>query len=183
MSLFLYAYNRIANNENIKNVVVDITTNGGGDVMFMTFISALLSGFGVIVPYMNYCNKQLNNTFYNADANLDHKIDKDDFVFFQKNVYVLSSSYSFSSANAFCTCLKGYPNVKIIGERSGGGGCAVLQSGNVLGSCFQISGPLQLLQDINGSYYSNDKGIEPDIGVNRAIFYDNEKLMNYLNLQ
>ena len=81
-------------------------------------------------------NKQLNNTFYNADANLG--IERESSV-----IQLPSSSRS----------------------------------------CYQISGPLQLLQDINVSYYCNDQGIEPDIGVNRAIFYNNEKLMNFLNIE
>ena len=182
--LFLYAYQQITReNSPIKNVVIDLSNNGGGDSTAALFVISWMLG---------RCDIALRDTFtgaqtimaYHADVNLDNKFgdQKDSMAGMGINVYCLISPCSFSCGNLVPAACKMSRNVTLVGQTSGGGSCIVLPCNSASGTIFQISGTKQLATVKNGSFYNIDEGIEPDIVLTRAeSFYDREALTEYLH--
>lgn len=84
--------------------------------------------------------------------------------------------------------LKETNKATLIGQTTGGGTCAVFNISTADGTLLTISGPNQLSTIKNGSYYSIDRGIEPDVYVkDMNVLYakDGEtsrgKLINLIN--
>ena len=110
-----------------ENIVLDLSTNGGGDS------SALIGVVGLFNNALGYFQmKDTVNNFVSTeqckiDVNLDGEFNDDDvteLAQFNFNVGVLTSKYSFSCGNLLPHVMKelGY---KTIGKRSGGGSCAI----------------------------------------------------------
>ena len=181
--LFLYAYRQITReNSPIKNVVVDLSNNGGGDSTAAMFVISFLLG---------RCDIALRDTFtgaqtimaYQADVNLDGKYGdkKDSMVGLGINVYCLTSPCSFSCGNLVPAACRMSRSVTLVGQTSGGGSCVVLPGNSASGTLFQISGTKQLATVKNGSFYNIDEGIQPDIVLTKTeSFYDREALTEYL---
>jgi len=171
IGLFLSSYKKISADTNIKNVIVDISNNGGGDVKACMIISAMLAGGEFKNVWKSTVDESVNVCGYYTDANLDGKIDSADFAFKDKNVYILTSTYSFSCANMLPTNLFQLPNCHIVGKRSGGGACIVHPAANAIGTGFRMSGPMKHGYLKNGVFYYNDEGIEPEYYINDDMYY------------
>ena len=116
-----------AKQEGVKNIVIDICSNGGGDSYANIGLLSLLNG-GVGFD----CSKDTFNKYdmvdeYIVDINLDGKYDEQDIEAakqFDFNIGILTSYYSFSCANFFPACAKEL-GIKILGQKSGGGSCSI----------------------------------------------------------
>ena len=114
---------RASANPEIRNVVIDISCNGGGNTAALNAIEWLLTGKG----YMNYENLlsgQTTTEGYEVDANFDGSFDGGDQPFTQFRYGVLTSGASFSCGNAFPFFMKEH-GAMILGMPSGGGACAI----------------------------------------------------------
>ena len=113
-------------NGNVKNVILDVSLNGGGTVGVMMKLLALISkdNSGYVALYDDASGQAV---IYNSqvDINGDGVYDTEDCFGDDFNFYIITSDCSFSCGNAFpCVAqAKGY--AKIIGQKSGGGECAV----------------------------------------------------------
>ena len=114
---------RAAANPSIKNVVIDITCNGGGDSAAMNAIEWLMTGEGSI-RYENRLTGQVTIAGSTLDANFDGVFDANDRPFTQFRYGVLTSTYSFSCGNAFPFFMREH-GAMILGEQSSGGACAI----------------------------------------------------------
>ena len=113
-------------NGNVENVVLDVSLNGGGTVGIMMKLLALISkdNNGYLAMYED-TTTQLSIAYSQVDINGDGVYDTEDCFGDDFDFYIITSDYSFSCGNAF-PCIaqaKGY--AKIIGQKSGGGECAV----------------------------------------------------------
>ena len=117
---------RASKNPEIKNIVIDISCNGGGDSAAMNAIEWLMTGEG-FVNFKSRLTGQVNAAYVKLDANFDGVFDENDKPITQFNYAVLTSPVSFSCGNAFPFFMKelGYPT---LGEQSGGGACAIRAS-------------------------------------------------------
>ena len=183
--LIMYANQQIQReNTPIKNVVIDLSNNGGG------FASAALV---VICWYLGDASIALRDTMtdamtimsYKADLNLNEKTtfdDSDSLAGNGFNLYCLISPCSFSCGNLVPAAFRESGLVTLIGQRSGGGSCVVLPCTSASGTQFQISGTKQLAIVKNGSFYNIDDGIEPDIVLTKPqSFYDREALVELIH--
>lgn len=126
-----YAYIRDklykAKRDGAENVVIDVTTNGGGNTDALNGIIGLLNhAKSNFIMYDSFTNNTTTDC-YSVDINLDGKFDELDVEeanSFDFNVGILTSPYSFSCANLFPSRLKEM-GFKIIGQQSGGGSCAI----------------------------------------------------------
>ena len=178
-ALFHYAFDQIKNNEEIKNVIFDITCNGGGDS-------------NALIPMLGFLNREVKITMYNPltktradlqyfiDTNLDGIYDENDSFKGQYNFYILTSNYSFSCANMFPKTAKEMGRAKIIGEQSGGGACVVYYTATPDGRPFRISSFNRNGDNVNAREYK-DFGVAPDYELSREHFYDDEYLNNFVN--
>ena len=182
--LFLYAYRQITReNSPIKNVVIDLSNNGGGEADAAVFVICWILGQGNIALKDTFTGAETIMT-YLADSNLNNEYNDgaDSMMDLGINVYVLISPSSFSCGNLVPAACKMSRLVTLVGQTSGGGSCIVLPCNSASETIFQISGARQLATVKNGSFYNIDEGIEPDLILTKPeSFYDRPSLVEYLH--
>ena len=153
----------------LKNFVIDVSTNGGGAQAVVFYMLSVISGDSAL-----YQLNTLTENFYKEDPiidkNLDDKFDsKDNDVKYDLNFAVLTSPYSFSSANML-PCIAKKNGVAIIGENSGGGTCALSVRFMPDGSYYYMSSDIKITysdgEDIDG-------GAAPDTALDASDSYEN----------
>ena len=175
--LFAYAYKEIKKNPAIKNVVVDLVTNNGGDATGLVYCLGTLIGKHYL-DGMNPLTGARSHLTYATDINVDGKIDENDVPLCKDyNIYMLDSKFAFSCGNLFPVAAKyNNPNVKILGDRTGGGTCVVSSLYTGLGSYVIKSGMLMLTKKTDTGYTHIEDGAAVDIPVG----YDRMLDRNYI---
>ena len=146
--------------EGVKNIVFDVSLNGGGDSFSLAQILGFITNDDIVYELKNTKTKRIKTEKYKIDADYDGDFNDNDA--FDFNYYVLSSGYSFSCANIFINYCKMHNLAKIIGEKSGGGACAIYLAMLPVGTTLQLSG-------LSGFYNSNDELIELGVDVDYII--------------
>ena len=174
LSVVLDALKQADEDPEVKNLVVDLSCNTGGELDVLLAMTALMGGQSHYYSE-NIVTGQRQKIFYDVDCNFDGVFDeKDKDVKYNLNIAVLTSDMSFSCGNLFPSLMKdmGFP---IIGERSGGGACAVQAFITPEGMQFQISSARARLT--NDKWENIDSGIEPNYVIDiseddYSAFYD-----------
>ena len=157
----------------VKNFILDISTNGGGSTDIVLFITSLLCNKSDIY-YDNVLTGQKIKCSFEVDRNLDGKFDeKDQEVKYDLNFGLLTSSFSFSCANLLPALLKDY-GIAILGERSGGGSCAVLYNPSADGFGYRYS--THRFRMTNSKGEDIDPGIKPHYELANEDYFDIPKL-------
>ena len=119
-------FNTLTAKGGVENIVLDISTNGGGTVGVMMKLLSLISKQGSSnITYYEAASYQLATATTKVDINADNVTTLDDCFGDDFNVSIMTSDCSFSAANAFA-CYASYEGIcSIIGQKSGGGECAV----------------------------------------------------------
>ena len=172
--IIIDALEKAQNDPEVKNFIVDISTNGGGSSDVVAFLSSLFCNKPDIY-YENTLTGQKMKCTYEVDRNLDGKFDeKDKDVKINLNVGVVASNYSFSCANMFPAMMKDY-GVALIGQQSGGGSCCVLFNPSAEGFGYRYSTHHARLNNLKGE--NIDEGILPDYKLeNLDEFFDIAKI-------
>ena len=181
IKLFLYAWQQISREDSpVKNVIIDLSNNGGGSALAAVFVASFIRGRADIALKDMTTGAQTIMT-YRVDLNLDNYFDGRESMYARDvKVYCLISPNSFSCGNLIPAFCKGN-YITVVGQASGGGSCVVLPCCSASGTIFQISGSKQLSIARNGSFYNIDRGIEPDIYLTTPqMFYDREGLIRFL---
>lgn len=182
ISLVVWAHNRIhRENSPIRKVVIDLSLNGGGELDACVYIASWVLG-EVDLSLENIKTGAQYTTSYWVDTNLDGICsNEDDLGIGDLEVYCLISGNSFSCGNLLPSLFKQDGRVTLVGQASGGGACVVRHVSAADGTLFQISDLYRLSIVKNGSFYSIDRGVEPDIPLRKCeSFYDREALVDYL---
>ena len=194
--------------EGNTNVVLDIASNGGGDSNALMGIYGLLNKAKASLSMNNIVSKSRVEEYFEVDVNLDGKYDDLDVQECTKlenlNIVVLTSSVSFSCGNLLPSVLKeaGY---KIIGEKSGGGSCAIQlettgdgllyvrsssnclsdNAGNNIDSGVEVDYILTYINENSGTLLNDDEDLPDDIrnALNTAYddFYNPSKIIEVMN--
>lgn len=130
--------------ENIQQLVIDIRSNGGGNVNHSTFLTKMISNqrfkladsLYAIRKKSQYGRYVQNNWFTGLLFTIITRKKADGFYHFgyyerhyfkprkkdhyNGQVYVLTGANTFSAAALFAGAMKGLPKVKLIGEETGG---------------------------------------------------------------
>ena len=115
---------RAAQNPEIKNVIIDVSCNGGGDDTALLAIEWLLTGVGYVRD-KDSLNSQFNTKYQLFDMNFDGVFDDSDVSpYTGYNIGVLTSKCSFSCGNNFPWFMHEH-GAMILGEQSSGGACAI----------------------------------------------------------
>jgi hypothetical protein len=175
-----FAHSQIATNSAIKNVVLDLSCNGGGAADAAAYVVGAFLANGNLALTNVYTGDALAIR-YASDTNFDHEFDASD-TFADKNIYCLISPNSFSCGNLVPTAFKDSGKVTLIGQRSGGGSQIVQPAALADGSVYQCSGPTQISSYRNGGFYSAEVGAIPDYALSKpADYYDRAALVAYID--
>ena len=182
IDLIIYANSQIKReNSPIRNIVLDLSVNGGGDSTAAIFVMSWFLGEADMALRDTFTGAE-SNAIYLADVNLDGKHDEQDNVANGYRLYCLTTGCSFSCGNLLPAACRASGIVTLIGQTTGGGSCAVLPCTTAEGTIFQISGNKQISIIRNGSFYNTDTGVEPDFRLEKAAsFYDRPALVEYLH--
>ena len=166
------------NDPEVKNFVLDISTNGGGSSDVVMFITSIFCNKADIY-YENALTGQKMKCSYDVDRNLDGKFDeKDAEVKYNLNFALLISPYSFSCANLLPALFKDY-GIPVLGQQSGGGACCVLYNPSADGFGYRYSTHRARLINLNGE--NIDAGIVPTYELERDDFFNVEKVTQLIN--
>lgn len=163
--VIIYANKKIKENSAIKNVVIDMATNRGGEEPSLIFALGWLLGNDTRICLKNPVTNCASTIYYNADVNLDGKYDITNDTLEGYNKFILTSHSSFSCGNAFPCLAKASEKVKIIGQTSAGGACQVFPLITTDGTVFNISGGGVLCTEKNSHYKDIDDGATPDFTI------------------
>lgn len=152
----------IKNKGGVRNVIIDLSLNGGG------FIAYCLKALCLIAKNANNVSLYLKDITDNAvyqytgkfDSNLDGKYDLDDVYGDDFNFYIMTSSYSYSCGNAFPYLAQKLGLASTIGMTSGGGECAVYLATMPTGESLYYSSPLRLGTYEKGTFLGDENGGE-----------------------
>ncbi|QKT05658.1 S41 family peptidase [Mycoplasma sp. OR1901] len=173
----------------IKNIVLDFTSNGGGETISLFKALSFLTNEHVKDYQINKIDNSITLKDYTVDNNENNEfLDNDSFANDFK-FYILTSFNTFSAANIMAHIAKENKWATIIGNNSGGGGFSVLPTSLPDGTSLFIS-------SVNGSYTTNKKeseiksisdlvdveeGVKPDLKINYKHYYNLEYINNLLN--
>ena len=157
------ALDKAAADPEVKNFVLDMTCNNGGELSVLQTITALLAG-KTAVSYENILTKQRIVEDVMVDSNFDRVFDDNDKKprHPQLNIAIMTSHYAFSCGNLLPSMMKDYGYL-IIGEKSGGGSCSIQRMCTPEGLCYQISSARARI--INKDGENIDRGVEPHIAL------------------
>ena len=162
-----------ARESGINNIILDVSLNGGGDTFALAEVLGLMTNDDILQETFNVRSGHTLTERFKVDANEDGDFTDLD-AFTDMNFYVLSSGYSFSCANEFINYCKKHNLAKIIGQKSGGGGCAISPAITPFGSLFYYSS-LNGMKDSNGIL--SEDGIDVDYEISYDEFYNKEALI------
>jgi hypothetical protein len=176
-----YAHSQIfRTGSNVKNVVIDLSCNGGGAVDAAIYLNGWVLANNYLPMENTLTGFKAMNT-YQSDVNMDHVFDENDRIS-DKNIFILTSPASFSCGNLVPAVLRSTNKVTLLGRASGGGTCVVYPSCSADGTTFQFSGPMKLCTVKNGTFYSVDQGVSPDYVIEKkSDFYQREALAEYID--
>ncbi|WP_029906308.1 S41 family peptidase [Mycoplasmopsis opalescens] len=172
-----YASHLNKNYKKVENIVIDLSTNGGGAIASMIRVLGILTDKNIPINNFNTLNKIGYFEQWEVDVDLDKNYKNDAATEF--NYYVLIGPNTYSAANLFASIVKDLKLGTLIGKRSSGGGSAILPLVLPDGTNFIISGP-QTLRNVQNQ--SIEYGIDPDIKIELKDFYDFDYLDNIINL-
>lgn len=154
-ALFKKAFSAFAANSSVKNVVIDLSLNGGGHISSCAQALAFLH---------NEVTFQWTNPTTGSQSTETGYYTKIPSYGSKYKFYVLVSGCTFSAANAFACIAQENGWAEIIGENaSGGGDCAVDSVSLADGTMYQDSSLLKMCgYDRSGSRISFDSGASID---------------------
>ena len=169
-------------NSPIKNVVLDLSCNGGGDAATALYTLGWFLGIAQISLTNTFTGAQ-TTSYFRADVNMDHQFNEEDTLANRGlNLYCLISPGSFSCGNLVPWAFKADGGVTLLGRVSGGGSCVVQSATTAWGTSYRISGMKRLSFMKNGAYYDVDQGVEPDFVIkDYEHFYDRDALTEYIH--
>lgn len=102
-----------------KGLIIDLRSNGGGQLTLSERLAARFTEKKILTGYMRHKTGSGHNDFSDYEPQY---LEPFDGVRWKKPVVVLTNRGVFSAANEFVSRMKCCPNVKIAGDKTGGGG-------------------------------------------------------------
>ena len=160
--VFLDALKKADEDPEVKNLVIDLTLNTGGSLDVVVAMTSLMYGESLCRCF-NVLTGQQTTWYYDVDRNFDGKFDdRDNDVHYDLNFCILPSRISFSCGNLFPSLCQD-AGLLVVGEKSGGGSCAVGTYRTAEGIKYGISSARGRL--INKQGQNIDGGVVPQVPI------------------
>lgn len=173
-SSFAFFYNcfeDIKKHDEVKNVVINISDNGGGNATGLISILGFLSPDGEVrISDQDILAGNYREEYYHVDTNVDGIADDQDGFGGQYDFYIMCSGSSYSCANALPYFAQQNGLATIIGAKPGGGDCVLASFVDAYGHCAYYSGSLKLGTDDGSGFVSAEKATEPDLNMIPSIW-------------
>ena len=185
-ALFYSAFEKIKENGNVKNVVIDLSNNGGGSAAALVATLGFLSPDGEVkITYKDMLSRNYRTEWYHVDTNLDGSFDDKDGYGGQYSFYVLTSGHSYSCGNAFPYFAQMENQAKIIGEQPGGGDCVVATYLDAFGHVGVMSGFKQLGTLEGDVFVSDETAVVVDhpftAEEGNAVYFHPDRIAKYVH--
>jgi hypothetical protein len=160
--VFLDALKKADEDPEVKNLVIDLTLNTGGSLDVVVAMTSLMYGESLCRCF-NVLTGQQMTWYYDVDRNFDGKFDdRDNDVHYDLNFCILASRLSFSCGNLFPSLCQD-SGLLVVGEKSGGGSCAVGTYRTAEGLKYSISSARARL--VNKLGQNIDGGVVPQVPI------------------
>ena len=166
---FLDSSFREINAKNVKNLIIDLRNNGGGqDVNGSKLYSYLADK-----PFHYYASLETTSRRLNKKEHPNLGILNPEENNFKGNVFILTNGKSFSATAEFCAVAKSNERAKFFGEETGGGYYGNTSGGRTTltlpNTKIRINIPLtKYVMDVKKAKYK-DRGIIPDYTITPTI--------------
>ena len=169
-AFFHECFEKIKQHEEVKNVVINLSANGGGNATALVAVLGFLSDDGeVVITSQDMMAGNYRKECYHVDTNLDGIADDQDGFGGEYDFYIMCSGSSYSCANAMPYFAQQDGLAAIIGARPGGGDCVVGSFVDAYGRCACYSGMLKLGEDDGNGFVSNEKATTLDLNMMPSI--------------
>ena len=101
-----------------RGLIIDIRSNGGGNLTNAEILASRFTNESTLVGYIQHKTGTGHSDFSSMEPRY---LEPAANLRWQKPVCVLTNRHVFSAANEFTLYMKALPNVKIVGDRTGGG--------------------------------------------------------------
>ncbi|AIA29243.1 lipoprotein [Mycoplasmopsis californica] len=167
----------------VKNIIIDISINGGGSSLAMQQVAGFLSNKPIHLYIQNNLANQYTDMKFRVDTNEDNQFNGND-GFPEYNWYILTGRNTFSAANLFAHWAKVSGTAKIIGNRSGGGMYAIMPTVLPDGTNVNISSVNAWIGGLNYSpkFKKEMPYTENGVPVDYTLSYDDYYKDNILEL-
>ena len=139
-------------------LIVDVRNNGGGNLTTAQKLAARFTNEKTLVGNMCHKTGPGHNDFSTPK---EVYIEPSDGIRWQKKVAVLTNRRSYSATNDFVNSMKQFPNVTIIGDKTGGGSGLPFSSEIPNGWSIRFSASPMFDPQMNQLEF----GIDPDVKV------------------
>lgn len=141
-----------------RGLIIDIRNNGGGDLTNVEKIASRFTNDKVLVGYIQHKTGPGHSDFSSMEPRY---LEPAASLRWQKPVVVITNRYVFSAANEFAMYMKALPQVRIVGDVTGGGAGMPFSSSLPNGWVVRFSAvPLY-----DAQRHSTEFGIVPDTYV------------------
>lgn len=168
----------------VKNVIIDMSTNEGGDANTMGNLLTLLSKNNKSTMYMqNIQTSAVTVSHTSLDTNRDGKVDEKDRTYGNYNIYLLVSPCAFSCGTAYPFFAAAQKLAKVIGQKPGGGECVLNRAMLPAGQVIAHSGGLRICYPKKDGYVYDEAGPELDQTFDYKGFYDLDKMADAISVE
>ena len=169
-AFFYNCFEDIKQHDEVKNVVINLSNNGGGAANGLICILGFLSEDGEVnFTDLDTMTGSYREERYHVDTNLDGIADDQDGFGGQYDFYIMCSGGSYSCGNALPYYAQKDGLAKIIGAKPGGGDCVVGTFVDAYGRGAAYSGFLKLGKYQGSEFISDEKDVTLDYDMMPSI--------------
>ena len=141
-----------------RGLIIDIRNNGGGELTTAERLAGRFVQQKTLVGYLQHKTGSGHNDFSNLEPRY---LEPSSNVRWHKGVCVLTNRSVYSAANDFAVIIHALPNVKLVGDRTGGGSGLPMSSS--LPNGWSVRYSACPIYDANKQH--TEFGIAPDVAV------------------